>query len=173
MVRFLISVLHMVLQWPIVRQGTYIPDLKIDNWKMEMSCLGTMHIWTHRTWPLRTQMCLVTQTKKWKQLYIFHSQLRIRVECAFGMLWRKPFTNVLYLRTFGMPGIRPDARRVSKARPLSQDQQNAELAVRHLSVPMQDCWSQYWTVHSDVHGWYQTDRHLRIHRGPMEVYRHL
>ncbi len=82
-------------------------------------------------------------------------------------------TNVLYLRTFGALVIRPDARRVSKARPLSQDQQNTELAIRHLSVPMQDCWSQYWTVHSYVHGWYQTDRLFRIPREPIEVYRHL
>ncbi len=34
---------------------------------------------------------------------------------------------------------------------------------------MQDCWSQYWTVHSYILGWYQTDRHLRIPRRPIDI----
>ena len=56
-----------------------------------------------------------------------------------------------------MPGIRPDARRVSKARLLSQDLQNADLAKsppQHpnagLLVPMQDC--------IVLHTWLVSDR---------------
>ncbi len=74
-----------------------------------------------------------------------------------------------YLCTFGVPGRRPDARRVSKARPLSQDQQDADLAVRHLSILMQDCWSQYRTVHSYIRGWYLTDHHLRLPRQSIDT----
>ncbi len=74
-----------------------------------------------------------------------------------------------YLCTFGTPGRRPDARRVSKARPLSQDLLNADLAVRHLSILMQDCWSQYRTEHFYICGWYQTDHHLRLPRRSIDI----
>jgi hypothetical protein len=85
--------------------------------------------------------------------------------------------DVCHLEMYSTPDIRPAARCVSKARPLSQDQQDTDLAVRHLSVLMQDCWSQDWTVHSYIRGWYQTERHLRIPRRSIdisiEIYRHL
>ncbi len=72
--------------------------------------------------------------------------------------WRKPLRNVLYLRTFGKPDIRPDARHVSKARPLSQDQQDADLAIRHRSVPMQDCWLVPILDCAFLHTWLVSDR---------------
>jgi hypothetical protein len=67
------------------------------------------------------------------------------------------------MHTFGAPGIRPDARRVLKARLLSQTLANTEVADRHISASMQACWSQCRTVHPYIRAWYQTDHHV-IHR---------
>ncbi len=63
-----------------------------------------------------------------------------------------------------MPGIRPDARCVLKARLLSQTLANTEVADRHTSTSMQDCWSQCRTLHSHVRDWYQIDQQVRICR---------
>ncbi len=74
-------------------------------------------------------------------------------------LWTVPC-----IRNFGMPGIRPDARHVLKARHLSQTLANTEVADRLTSTSTQDCWSWCRTLHSHVHAWHQTVQHVRIRR---------
>ncbi len=61
-----------------------------------------------------------------------------------------------------MPGIRPDTRRVSKARVLSQTLADTEVVGCHISALKQDCWSWCRTVYSYVCDWYQTDQHIRF-----------
>ena len=78
-------------------------------------------------------------------------------------LWRKPLSLYYTIRTLGAPGIRPDARRVSNARLLSQTSANHEVADRHISPLTQDCRSWCRTAHSYVRVWYRTDQHVRIH----------
>ncbi len=52
---------------------------------------------------------------------------------------------VLHLHTFGMPGIRPDARHVIKGQ-TTESGPIAVLASHHISILMQDCWSQCRTA---------------------------
>ena len=82
---------------------------------------------------------------------------------ALAKDWRKPNLCTVEIRTLGKPGIRPDARRVSKARLLSQTLANLDVANRHINAIAQDCRSKCRTAHSYVRAWYRTDRHIRIH----------
>ncbi len=78
------------------------------------------------------------------------------VESSGTWGWHKLLKTVLYTCSFGVPGIRPDTRRVLKVRPRS-DFHRADMLSCHISTLMQDCWSQCRTEHSYVCIWYQTD----------------
>jgi hypothetical protein len=65
--------------------------------------------------------------------------------------WRKPNRCTVQIRTLGAPGIRPDARRVSKNRLLSQTLAYPEVATRHIIALAQDCSRG---LHSRVDAWY-------------------
>ncbi len=78
-------------------------------------------------------------------------------------VWRKPNLCTIRIRTLGAPGIRPDARRVSKARLLSQTSAYPEVGTCHIIAISQDCRSQCKTARSYVRAWYRTDQHVMIH----------
>ncbi len=80
-----------------------------------------------------------------------------------GSEWRKPNLCIIWICTLGAPGIRPDARRVSKARLLSQTLAYPEVATCHIIAISQDCRSQCRTARSYVRAWYRTDQHVMIH----------
>ena len=66
-------------------------------------------------------------------------------------LSRKPLSLYYTICTLGAPIIRSDAKRVSKARLLSQTLANLEVADRHIIALTQDCSRE---LHSYVSAWY-------------------
>ncbi len=75
------------------------------------------------------------------------------VSILWCLLQERGWLNVSNLKlhpTYSVPGIRPDARCVSKVRP-RLDRQRADMVSCHISALMQDCWSQCRTEHSYIH----------------------